>query len=130
MISVTGTMVGHQKLNLLIQHFSHTIFKVPPTAADIRVKTGEGTLAEQVQRKSHYPGISNAYFNIHVRILDSTERIKLSPVDLGYPTWLCYLFSYITLGKSLSLSFFSYKMGIIFILQGESYTLSLKLKST
>lgn len=46
---------------------------------------GEGveTLAEQVQRKSHCPGISNTYFNIHVKILDSTETIKLSPVDLG-----------------------------------------------
>lgn len=45
---------------------------------------GEATLAEQVQRKSHCPGISNTYFNIHVKILDSTERIKLRPADLGY----------------------------------------------
>lgn len=45
---------------------------------------GEATLAEQVQRKSHCPGINNTNFNIHVKILDSTEKIKLSPADLGY----------------------------------------------
>lgn len=45
---------------------------------------GEATLAEQIKRKLHCPGISNTYFNIHVKVLDSTERIKLRPADFGY----------------------------------------------
>lgn len=45
---------------------------------------GEATLTEQVQRKSHCPRINNTNFNIHVKTLDSTERIKLSPADHSY----------------------------------------------
>lgn len=68
-----------------------------------------------VQRKSHCTGTGNFYFNIHFKI-DSIERIDLSPVDQHNILWLCNLFSYVALGKSLSLRFFIYKMGIISIL--------------
>lgn len=103
---------------------------MPATAAAVRVCGGVGNLAEQVQRKSHYPGIGNSYFNIYVRIFYSIERINISPEDLGYIPWFCYLLSYVPLGKSLSLSFLIYEMGTIFILYGESYTVSQNLKST
>lgn len=53
------------------------------------------TLAEQVQRKSHYPGIGNSHFNTYVRIFDSIGRINVSPEDLGYIPWFCYLFSFV-----------------------------------